>query len=447
MLNTRLFLLVACTALFVKCGSSPEPIFDIIAQTPIPERIYNATPWPDRIFQSIAEDPSTQISISWRASNQVITGYVEYTEAGSFYAQSNNILTKAAIIRPVRHEHVHDHYFQADISGLKPETNYKVRVGNDSYRSEWIDVRTAPESFKPFRFLYFGDMQSQIREKGTGIFRHAAMHYHDARFMVHAGDLVSSSGDDDTWGEWFYAGNWLFQQVPSLVVAGNSDHFRWQQQPVDKQMLFPQWHGVFNMPKNNPEGLENLAYYFDYPGIRIIALYSNFESLTGNNRDIYIKNDLQLTQDLFNQQLRWLERALAGNRQPWLAVVIHHPVFTARKERYNELLQNHFLPLFEKYKVDLVMQGHDHVYARGSNPDPEKESKLPVYVISVAGGEMREVDRSHTWISRYKENTQLYQVIHIGRNALRLESVDTRGNIADRFWIRRAEDGSKVFLE
>ena len=343
----------------------------------------------------------------------------------------------------VQYQNVHDQYFKATLSGLEPDKKYNVRVGCENYRSEWFTVRTSPVNFEPFHFLYFGDMQNEIREYGTRVFRHAATNNPNARFIVHAGDLVLSSGNDDTWAEWFHAGGWLFQQVPSAVVAGNSDHLRWQREPTDQRLLFPQWHGIFHLPKNGPEGFENLVYYFDYPGVRVVSLYSNFESMDGNNREIYIREGFMLTDELFQQQVNWLEEVLAANQQPWLVVLMHHPVFSSKEGRVSDLMKSYFLPLFENYSVDLVLQGHDHVYARGNNPESENNSELPVYVISVAGGKMNKVDPSRSWIEQSIENKQLYHVIRIDQNSLQFDAVDVKGQIADSFYIVARPDGSK----
>ena len=399
------------------------------------ERQFAATLWPDRILQSVSENPANQINLSWRSSSNVKSGFVEFSVLSEFIQEDLDAETEIATVVPVAFKNTTDHYFQASVTGLQPNTSYMMRVGSENHRSEWLTVRTAPENFEPFHFLYFGDMQNEILEYGSRTFRKAFSSFPDSRFMIHAGDLVLSSGNDDTWGEWFNAGGWSLQQIPSLPVAGNSDHFRFQESPVDIRMLYPQWHGVFDLPKNGPEGLENLSYYFDYPGLRVIALYSNFESLDEENKEIFVKKDFQLTDQLFYEQLQWLENTLKSNVQPWVITVMHHPVLTAREERENELLQQYILPLLEKYQVDMVLQGHDHVYARGVNPESETGSQLPVYVISISGGKMREVDHNHAWIQNTLENTQIYSAIHIDNNVLTFEAYDITGKLRDTFRI------------
>ncbi|MFW5707690.1 MAG: metallophosphoesterase [Bacteroidota bacterium] len=433
---------------FMACQRTTPEQFDTVTEFDYPTRHYEATRWPDRIIQSVSANPSEQINLSWRTSGDIITGHVEYTP--SPLGPNSQTHIQPAIVKQVRYDNIHDHYFQAEVKGLQPAKEYMMRVGSDLYQSEWFPVSTAPEQFQAFRFLYFGDIQSNVKGLTTRIYRHALLHYSDAKFMVHTGDIINGSNgnhDDDQWGDWFYACGWMLQKIPVLAAAGNGDHIPRKDFAINAHMLSPQWNGVFNLPANGPEELSNLAYYFDYPGIRIVSLYSWFESLENNGQEIFLNNDLAFTRDHFNQQLRWLERALSSNTQPWLAVVVHHPVFAARKKRHNTFMQQQILPLLEKYKVDLVMQGNDHVYARGNIPDQENNARLPVFVTSVAGGDFQEVDHTHQWIKKYRENAQIYQVIHVNRNTLKLEAIDSRGRLVDRYWIRRGEDNTKTMVE
>lgn len=51
----------------------------------------------------------------------------------------------------------------------------------------------------------------------------------------------------------------------------------------------------------------------------------------------------------------------------WIVVVIHQPLYTDSKHPENIGFRNIYQPIFDKHDVDLVIQGHNHVYER-SNP-------------------------------------------------------------------------------
>lgn len=92
-------------------------------------------------------------------------------------------------------------------------------------------------------------------------------------------------------------------------------------------------------------------------------------------------------------QLAWLEADLAAvNRKmtPWVIVGGHRPWYVSGKSCLE--CKAAFEPLFIKYGVDLVLQGHQHFYERqaaiGNDVAQEIETNpsVPWYVISGAAG-------------------------------------------------------------
>jgi len=63
-------------------------------------------------------------------------------------------------------------------------------------------------------------------------------------------------------------------------------------------------------------------------------------------------------------QRAWLERTLASATEPWRIVMLHHPPYSAGYQGSNERVRRAFVPLFERYGVQLVLSGHDHDYQR-----------------------------------------------------------------------------------
>ena len=65
-----------------------------------------------------------------------------------------------------------------------------------------------------------------------------------------------------------------------------------------------------------------------------------------------------------DEQTAWLERTLARSRAPWRLAVFHHPPFTCGQYGPSAPLVGRWLRLFERYRVRLVLSGHDHNYQR-----------------------------------------------------------------------------------
>ena len=63
-------------------------------------------------------------------------------------------------------------------------------------------------------------------------------------------------------------------------------------------------------------------------------------------------------------ELEWLRAVLGASLGRWTIVVQHQPVFPVVKSRQYPKMRATVEALYDQYQVDLVLQGHDHVYAR-----------------------------------------------------------------------------------
>jgi 3',5'-cyclic AMP phosphodiesterase CpdA len=65
------------------------------------------------------------------------------------------------------------------------------------------------------------------------------------------------------------------------------------------------------------------------------------------------------------QQLDWIDKQLSSSRARWKVCFFHHPPYSAAHYHGPDLeLRKQLEPLFEKYGVNLVLSGHEHVYER-----------------------------------------------------------------------------------
>ena len=63
-------------------------------------------------------------------------------------------------------------------------------------------------------------------------------------------------------------------------------------------------------------------------------------------------------------QTEWLRRTLARSHARWRIAVFHHPAFTCGAYVSQPEVVARWVPLFERYRVQLVLSGHDHNYQR-----------------------------------------------------------------------------------
>lgn len=109
----------------------------------------------------------------------------------------------------------------------------------------------------------------------------------------------------------------------------------------------------YKMPEQDTE--KGFYYSFSYGGVKFIMLNTN--RLGGNEG---------LTSDQYN----WLESELKNKTEKWTIVAMHNPMYSVGKwgsdKTKNSIalaLAKQLKGLFAQYKVDLVLQGHDHMYS------------------------------------------------------------------------------------
>jgi hypothetical protein len=403
---------------------------------------------PDHIVINYGENPATTASVTWRTSPEVKEGYAEIalaTAAPKFWRNASTLkaATETMDASEVLTAEVISNYHSATFENLMPDTLYVYRVGDGKIWSEWIHFRTASTEPEPFSFLYVGDAQNYILELWSRLIRQGYQKAPDARFIIHAGDLINNAHSEREWHEWFSAGGWIHRMLPSISVPGNHEFepYNEEEDAQDIEHLSVQWRPQFTLPQNGPEGLEETVYYTDYQGVRILALNSS---------------------EMQEKQVAWIEKVMQDNPNKWTVATFHHPLFSASAGRNNNRLRDLWKPVLDKYSIDLVLQGHDHSYARG-RVEPKGENVVSgvnmrdrtgtVYVVSVSGGKMYEL-KPNAWDDfeaerdRAAENTQLFQVISVNDDTLSFEAYTAIGELYDKFdLIKAADGGPNQFVE
>ena len=117
-------------------------------------------------------------------------------------------------------------------------------------------------------------------------------------------------------------------------------------------------------------------------------------------------------------QIAWLEATLAGVDRavhPWLFVSMHHPVLSSDSDEVGDHtpggpLSLVLTPLFAKYEVDVVFQGHQHNYERTAGveastgtvvslPDANNVYTAPAAPIYIVQGTSGAVLDYNKWIA------------------------------------------------
>lgn len=388
---------------------------------------------PDRIILNLTEDPITSIAVNWRTSLTVLEGFIEYAKAThgpEFRANPNRIqaqtegLTVAHLDEPV----VKANYHSGIIKNLEPGEKYVYRVGAGTNWSEWFQI-SMPGRKAPISFVYFGDAQNELKSMWSRIIREAYHTMPQMDFLLHAGDLINTYGKDIEWGEWFHAGGFIHAQVPSVMTPGNHEY--------NNVKLSPHWRPQFNLPLNGVKGLEETCYEINYPELKVISL--DAEQI--DESEYYRK-----------AQAFWLDSVLTNNPKKWTVITFHYPIYSTKPNRDNVILRDTFKPIFDKHKVDLVLQGHDHAYGRGTANNVATGSAVraknsgTMYVVSVSGPKMYDMTYEESWMERKAENTQLFQVITVAEDLVYYKAFTGRGDLYDSFILKKKrKGGNRIF--
>ena len=75
--------------------------------------------------------------------------------------------------------------------------------------------------------------------------------------------------------------------------------------------------------------------------------------------------DLKVNNEQYQFVLEDLEKTSQNKDIDWIFVMFHKPMYSPLSKQFEEyIIRDKYQPLFDKYGVDLVIQGHNHIYSR-----------------------------------------------------------------------------------
>ncbi|MFT6809665.1 MAG: 3',5'-cyclic AMP phosphodiesterase CpdA [Saprospiraceae bacterium] len=388
---------------------------------------------PDRIILNLTEDPMTSVAVNWRTSLNIKEGIIEYAKATHGPEFRDAVLSMNANLETLwvcreGEPDVGANYHSGILKNLEPGQKYVYRVGGGKNWSEWFQI-AMPGKDSPISFVYFGDAQNDVKSMWSRVIREAYHTMPNVNFLLHAGDLINRHNRDLEWGEWFHAGGFIHAQVPSVMTPGNHEY--------KDVKLSPHWKPQFNLPSNGVKGLEETCYEINYPELKIISLDGEQMDESPHYR---------------KEQAEWLDSILTFSPKKWTVITFHYPMYSTKPNRDNVVLREALKPIIDKHKVDLVLQGHDHAYGRGTAENVATGSSVKskdagtVYVVSVSGPKMYDITYEKSWMERKAENTQLFQVITISKDSAQYKAFTATGDLYDAFILKKNGMKSNILI-
>ena len=126
----------------------------------------------------------------------------------------------------------------------------------------------------------------------------------------------------------------------------------------------------------------------------------------------------------WKNQLIWLEKELSQSTAPWKVVFGHHQIYSSGVYGLNQPFIKTLAPMFQKYGVQLYINGHEHSYER------TRSINGTTYLICGAGAGTRPVGRSE-W-TEYSASRLSFATFDVYEDRIFVSGIGTDKRVFDR---------------
>ncbi|MGL5315748.1 MAG: metallophosphoesterase [Peptostreptococcaceae bacterium] len=373
----------------------------------VPE-VTDAEKTPKQVNAHMGDDASTQVNLTYTT----IAGELETKAVLNKKGSSEKItVTGENTIGNA------DKYFhKIAVSDLEPNTEYEYTVGTEecTYSGSF---KTAPAkgSKEKIKFAFLADTQVSNATNAEAAGATFSQISDDVDFVYLAGDITDKATTESQWEVLFNndglfkdAGQELFGSKLIAAVQGNHDN------------------NTLTRHINAPAEAGNIVYSFDYGPATFVML--NLESA-------------RYDADARAQQKEYLTQAVneAKERGQWTFVGFHKSLYTGASHITDSdaiEARKYWGPTFAELDVDVVMQGHDHVYSRGfvttdgynANPLVDNNGSVvnpenaPLYMVGGHAGGLK-------WYSKKNYTVGTGDPLSPGYSFLDVNSTDTGSDV------------------
>ena len=242
------------------------------------------------------------------------------------------------------------------------------------------------------RFAALGDLGTQSLDQYAVL---EQLEQVDLDFVIFTGDLAYDNGElEELEASVFDVYDDLMSTTPVFPASGNHDYY------ADDAQAF---RDAFALFENGGSAGRERWYAFDWGDIHFSVLD---------------------TERIVAEQVQWLDDDLSSTDRRFKIVVAHRPPYSSGEHGSDGKVREHFVPLFEKHDVSLVLLGHEHDYERTDAIDGV------TYVVTGGGGHgTRAV--GHSGFTAFADDVAHFVFVEATTDALRLVAVDATGSAFD----------------
>jgi len=376
------------------------------------------------IVTNPGENCSVEMNVSYHLST-LTSSYVIYSTNEDFTDQST--AASECVALPFSSKE-NEYQCKAILRNLQPNTRYYYKIANDP-NQKVMSFTTAKQNNFTFGFItdvhsYFFTSGSNTRVEKANKVLNTMNSRKPLDFIVASGDVVAYGTVYEQW-EALY-GMDLMKSTMFATTPGNHDYYNNKAETVGVQYF----NAVTFNPQNGATGVENSSYYFRYGNTLFISL----DSEAAANNATYRAN-----------QIKWLNEVTANNPADFIIAFTHRPFYTGDGKNAGQAndMKNYFQEIFDNTGVDLVLSGHNHVYARTKqvykNQVITGQALGTYYITGIQIGDRYATDpgtkQPQVEVALLGANQDGGNLITVGKDKITVEFVKHDGTIYDQFEI------------
>lgn len=279
-----------------------------------------------------------------------------------------------------------DHSVTIDNLDTNTTYYYQVKIGSTVLAggNDLCHFKTDPQDGEvlPIRIWAIGDFgrnSTDQRNVATSYLNYTGNRGTDVWLWL--GDNAYNDGlDQEYQDKVFDVYDTMFNYMPFMPCPGNHDYgsISPPQSTVNPPDQTGPYFDIITVPTNGEAGGVasgyELYYSYDYGNVHFVSLNSELGSATSSSDDwtgAYSFVPIIGTPFNGSPMTQWLESDLQANDKPWVIVYFHQPPYSKGShdsdgfyEIYMRAMREYFTPIFDQYGVDMVINGHSHVYER-----------------------------------------------------------------------------------
>ncbi len=340
---------------------------------------------PEQIHLTWGNDPTRSVVVSWAAPGQAVRPRVHIGER--VISAEERTYTDG-----INGETTYTYH--ARIHRLRPGKTYaySVTADNDANAADPFSATfsTAPEGRAAFRFTSFGDLATPntnwVLSYGQSAYAVGAVESFQPLFHLLNGDLcyadLNPMVQPEVWRDFGDNNQSSAANRPWMPAPGNHE-IEFNNGPQG----FTSYLTRYTLPSNGLPQFEGRWYSFQVGSVLFVSLSADevcyqdagafvagpsalVPAADTGNEPIEPGTSFYINGYSHGEQTRWLEETLRAGRQDpsvdWIIVQMHQcPCSSSKTGNGSDAgLRAAWVPLFDRYEVDLVLSGHDHDYER-----------------------------------------------------------------------------------